>query len=73
LSRIEWLIIEDKEDYEKMALTSLHFESGKASRGISQAKYRRNALVQGLGKNDCLGHGFSTSEHEFDSLTALNL
>ena len=53
--------IEDREDSEKMALTLLHSESGRASRGISRVKYRRNVFFQGLGKNDCLGHKFSTS------------
>ena len=53
--------IEDREDYEKMALTLLHSKSGRASEGISRAKYRRKVLFQGLGRNDCLGHRFSAS------------
>lgn len=57
---VKWFI-EDKEDSKKMVLASLHSESGRASRGISWAKYRRNALFQGLDKNDCLGHRFSAS------------
>ncbi len=53
--------IEDKEDSEKMASTLLHYEFGKASRGISRAKYERNTSFRGLGRNDCLGHRFYAS------------
>ncbi len=51
--------IEDKGETEKMALTLLHSESRRTFKGISRAKYRQNALFLGLGRNDCLGHGFS--------------
>ena len=53
--------IEDREDFVKMALTLLHSELGRTFKGISRAKYRRNVLFQGLGRNDCLGHRFSAS------------
>lgn len=52
---------EDRADSEKMALTLLHPESDRNSGSILCAKYRRNMLFLGSGRNDCLGHGFSAN------------
>ena len=46
--------IEGREDYKKMALTSLHYELKKTSKGISRAEYRQNVVFLGLGRNDYL-------------------
>jgi len=42
--------IEDKEDYEKMALTLLYSELGRTFKGISRAKYRQKAFFSRFGQ-----------------------
>lgn len=52
---------EGRGETEKMALTSLHSKSRGTFKGISHTKYKRNAFFLRLGRNDCLGLGFSTN------------
>lgn len=53
--------IKDRDETKKMALILPHSKSRGTFKGILRTKYRRNMFFLSLGRNDCLGYGFSTN------------